>query len=99
MTRGTADGGSVPVAQRGAATSQPQVEADGEIVIDAERNLREKDLVGRKATNTFRGCKGLFHGTVRCIFEVKPKNKFPVIFSIFFDEDQSEVRFGTREMY
>ena len=56
--------------------SEPQVEADGEIVIDAERNLRAKYLVGRKVAQTFKGHKGLFHGTVRRIFEVKPKNKF-----------------------
>ena len=65
------------------------MEADGEIVINAERNLRAKVLVGRKVAQIFKGHKGLFHGTVSRIFEVKPRNKFPVIYSIFFDEDQS----------
>ena len=57
-----------------------------------------KDLVGRKVAHTFRGHKGLFHGTVRRIFEVKPKNKFPVIYSFFFDEDQTEVRMNSRDV-
>ena len=52
-------------------------------------------MVGRKVAHTFRGHKGLFHGTVGRIFEVKPKNKFHVIYSIFFDEDQSEVRMNS----
>jgi hypothetical protein len=75
-----------------------EVDADGEIFIDAERNLRAKDLVGRKVTREFRGYKGVFHGTVRRIAEVKSALKFPVIYLVFFEEDQSEVRLNSRDV-
>ena len=42
-------------------------------------NLRAKDLIGRKVTKAFRFHKGLLHGTVRRIAEVKPALKSPVI--------------------
>ena len=45
-----------------------------------------------------RGHKGLFHGTVRHTFEVKPKNKFPVIYSNYFDDDQSEVKMNSGDV-
>jgi hypothetical protein len=57
----------------------PQVEAGGEMVIGAERNLRPKDVMGLQVTKAFKGFSGLFHGTVRRIAGVKRMPKFPVI--------------------
>ena len=38
------------------------------------------------------------HGTVRRIDEVKLTLKFPVIYLVFFEEDQSEVRMNSRDV-
>jgi hypothetical protein len=59
---------------------------------------RVVDLIGRKVTKSFRGHKGLFHGTVVAVAEVKSTLKFPVIYSVFFEEHQSEVRMNSRDV-
>ena len=40
----------------------------------------------------------MFHWTVLCIAEVKLMLKFPVIYLVFFEEDQSEVRLNSRDV-
>ena len=54
-------------------------------------------FINKRVTKFYntRYLKGNFHGTVKS-FEVKPQNKkFPVIFTVFFDEDQTTVTFNS----
>jgi hypothetical protein len=83
--------------QRVDAGRHQQVEVDGEMVIDAERSLRAKDVIGLKVTMAFKGFSGLFHWTVRRIAEVKIRIKLPVIYLVCFEADQSEVRLNSQD--
>ena len=56
-----------------------------------------KDLIVLKVTKAFKRFSGVSHGTVRCIAEVRLTLKFPVIYLVFFEEDQSEVRLNSRD--
>ena len=71
--------------------------------VDASVRIRDGTLASyfinrrvRKYWNT-RYYKGWFHGTVKS-FEVKPKNKYPVVFSVLFDEDQKYVYFCSKDL-
>lgn len=58
-----------------------------------------KELINKRVKKFYKtkNLKGMFHGTVKS-FEVKPKNKFPVIFHVLFDEDQKWVYFSSRDL-
>jgi hypothetical protein len=69
------------------------LKAAGEIVIDEQTGLKAKDLIGRRITKKFYG--EIFNGTVNS-YRYKPKNKSPIVYWVFFDEDQTFVEINSK---
>jgi hypothetical protein len=69
------------------------LKAAGEIVIDEKTGLKGKDLIGRRITKKYNG--DVYNGTVKS-YQYKSKNKSPIVYWVFFDEDQTFVEINSK---
>jgi hypothetical protein len=69
------------------------LKAAGEIVIDEKTGLKGKNLIGHHITKKIYG--DIYNGTVKS-YQYKPKNKYPIVYWVFFEEDQTFVEINSK---
>ena len=65
------------------------------LIEDEKTGCTAKDLIGRRLTKKFKGV--VYNGTVKS-YQYKPKNVYPIVYCVFFDEDQSFVEINSKHI-